>query len=418
MLHFSTKALVASLFLHAGIAAEGPSLEDNGEWFGEWDQQKVLGSDTAAACEVSRVTAHELAKGKTPVRFSTSPLDDLELPRIAPSNETGADQWEFDGVSEDGKQGFTFGFYRDPNYAILGSGNLRMYVEFALEDGTRWAQVDYPPESIVESCPGVGTRGVWKGDGYSYTWEVSEAMDKSRIAFDTPKGKGVIHLKSVAPPRYADGNVWKTENASVSTVRHFYHAQPVPVAEATVDAIIEGKEVKWTGIGGHERLWAAFSWFTLLQSMTFIRTRTGPYALTLLEFGSWLDKGVTAGSVFLAEDGKKIFSSRSTEPSETEDYYTYRKTYEKDGVTGNLHDKATGFELDLVSPKNRKQWSFFITHKRVAFEYFLGEGKGGTAYTSTAIGGWIGASQWKGIALTEILTFPERSMVIRRRYID
>jgi hypothetical protein len=396
-----------------------PSFEDSGLWLGQWKEQQILGvSDAEVACEISRVTAHEIAKGKTPVRFSTSPEENFEFPRIVPSNETGADQWEFDGVSEDGLQGFTFGFYRDPNYAILGSGNLRMYAEFSFPDGSRWAQVDYPSESIVEACPGSGTRGVWRGHGYNYTWEVSPDMKRSRVTFDTPKAKGVVTFESVAPPRYADGNVWKTENASLLTVRHFYHAQPIPVAEVTVDVVLEGMEVRWAGIGGHERLWAAFNWFTVLSSMHFIRARTGPYALTLLELGSWLDKSEVVGSVFLAEDGEKIFSSRQTEPSDTEDYFEYRKVYDKGGVTGNLHDKATGFELDLVSPARHKQWSFFITHRTVAFEYFLGEGKGGTAYTSTAVGGWIGAAQWKGVALTEILKFPERSMVVKRRYID
>ncbi|PGH19026.1 hypothetical protein AJ79_00060 [Helicocarpus griseus UAMH5409] len=413
--------ILLALVSPVSIAANSIATENTDHWFGDWNQQKIIGVSSEASdssCTVSRVGAHDIAKGKTPVHFSDSPLDNLEIPRIVPSNETGADQWEFDGVSEDGKQGFTFGFYRDPNYAILGSGNLRMYVEFSFADGTRWAQVDYASESTVEHCPGVGSRGVWSGDGYSYTWEISDDFKQSRITFDTPKGKGTVVLKSVAPPRYADGNVWKTDDASLLTVRHFYHTQPIPVADITVDAVIEGKKVEWAGIGGHERLWAAFNWFTCLASMTFIRAKTGPYALTLLEFGSWLDKSEIVGSVFLAEDGEKIFSSRRTEPSETEDYFEYRKVYGGDGVTGNLHDKATGFELDLVSPSRSKQWSFFITHKNVAFEYFLGEGKGGTAYTSTAVGGWIGASQWKGVALTEILKFPERSMVIKRRYID
>lgn len=38
---------------------------------------------------------------------------------------------------------------------------------------------------------------------------------------------------------------------------------------------------------------------------------------------------------------------------------------------------------------------------------------GGTAYTSTVVGGRIGVSQWKEIALTETLSFPERSMAIK-----
>ncbi|RYO97740.1 hypothetical protein DL765_011075 [Monosporascus sp. GIB2] len=75
-------------------------------------------------------------------------------PRIKPVNSTTGEQWEFDGISEDGKQSFMIGFYRDPSFAFLGTGNLRFYLEFSFANASRYAVVEYAEESVVERCPG------------------------------------------------------------------------------------------------------------------------------------------------------------------------------------------------------------------------------------------------------------------------
>ncbi|SPO07539.1 uncharacterized protein DNG_10233 [Cephalotrichum gorgonifer] len=390
-------------------------------WLGDWkEQQAVLGSDTIGACEVSHVTAYEISKGRKPVKFSTSPTDDPELPRISPMNETAGEQWEFDAVSEDGLSGVIFGFYRDPNYSVLGAGNLRMYIELVEPDGKRFVQIDYPTESTIESCPGVGWRGEWKGDGYVYSWDVSADFGTARVTWDTPKTKGTANFKSVAPARYADGSNWPSEKeTALLTVPHFYWFEPIPVAEVTFDAVVEGKSIKWSGSGGHERLWGAFNWFTCLDSMTFVRLKTGPYALSFWEFESWLEKGLRVPAVVLAEDGKQIFDSRRTEPSDTEDYFTWEKVYEGEGVAGTLKDKARGFVLDLNSPARGKQWTFIVTHRNIYFEYFLGEGVGGTGYTATVVGGQVGTQrQWTGSGVTETLKLPVKSMVLKRNFVE
>lgn len=57
---------------------------------------------------------------------------------MVPMSSTPGEQSEFDGVSEDGKQAFIFGVYRDPNYSFLGTGNLRAYAELVNEYGSRY----------------------------------------------------------------------------------------------------------------------------------------------------------------------------------------------------------------------------------------------------------------------------------------
>lgn len=395
---------------------------DYARWSPEWEEH--WSSDLSSegqqvmtdGCTVSHLTTYEMEKGRKPVFFSTGPLDDPEAPKILPLNSTGGEQWEFDGVSDDGTLAFCIGFYRDPNYAILGTGNLRLSVEFAYTNGTRFVRVDYPTDSIVESCPSY-TRGVWKTKDYSYTFEVSKDMSTARIGFDADDIKGSALMKSVTAPRYPDASVFPRENATTLVVPYFHWIEPIPVGETFVDVEIEGRPYQFRGLGGHERLWTAFSWFTCLSTFSALRVMAGPYALTHVSYGSAVIKDLYRPSVVLWEDGKHIFSATAYEVSDTEDYAILEKTYHGK-VTGNLKDKATGFELVLVSPKQKKQWSFTITNQNLGFEYFLGEGVGGTGFSATAVGGPIGLKQYFGAAFAESLEFPKNSYLFKPNYID
>lgn len=80
-----------------------------------------------------------MARDRKPAFFSTGQSEDWiwEEPSVVSMNSTAGEQWEFDGVSEDGKQAFIFGIYRDPDYSFLGTGNLRVHAEFSKENGSR-----------------------------------------------------------------------------------------------------------------------------------------------------------------------------------------------------------------------------------------------------------------------------------------
>ncbi|KAL2132703.1 hypothetical protein VTI74DRAFT_3466 [Chaetomium olivicolor] len=387
-------------------------------WPNEWTQEWPVYADdwSSEDCKVSTLDAFEMQKGRKVVFFSTDPLDDPEAPKMLPLNSTGGEQWEFDGVSEDGLLAFCLGFYRDPNYAILGTGNLRLSAEFSRANATRFVRVDYATSSSVESCPW-GTRGVWRGDDYSYTFEVTRDMKLARLGVDAPDLKGSMLLKSVIPPRYPDGSTYPNKDASTEVVPYFRWIEPMPVADVHVDLEIEGKPYKWSGLGGHERLWTPFSWFTSLRGFSAIRVRTGPYAATHLNFMSAIEKGLEKPSTVLAKDGEVIFSTTRHEPSDVEDYAVFTKTY--DGrVKGSLKEKATGYELIMVSPGAKKQWSFSMAHESIGFEYMLGEGVGGTGFSGRAVGGPIGLKQYFGPMFAENLQFPEKSYLFKPNYVD
>lgn len=210
-------------------------------------------------CETSNLTAFEMIKGRQIVDLTTSAMENFETPKISPLNSSAGEQWEFDGVSDDGMQSFVFGFYRDPNYAILGAGNFRLSIEFAFADRTRFYEVYYPSRSVVETCS-YGTRGVWVDDrdGYRFSFQVAADMSEAVVYLDSSTVTGKVMIKSRARPLTADGHVWPAENASTVGVPFFHWAEPIPAGTVEVDVVIQDQAFAFRGMGGHERFWSAF----------------------------------------------------------------------------------------------------------------------------------------------------------------
>lgn len=383
-------------------------------------------------CSVYRAGRYDMAKGRQPVSFSTGTARnmDWESPSVNPMNGTAGEQWEFDGVSYDGSQAFIFGVYRDPNYSFLGTGNLRVHAEFSRENGSRYSIIDYAEDSTVISCPGRWTRGIWRGKEFEYTFEVAADLSRVKVSIDNPEAKLTINMKSMAPPRYPNNEIWSPKStpppSGASTVPHFYWVEPVPVATVEVSGIIEEHGVvNWSGMGGHERLWGAFNWPTCLSGLTAVRLLTGPYALSFIQFGSGRQRGLEAPSLILAKNGEKIFASQvvtfeGSVEDDSVDHVLVKKVYNGDGATTkHLNDKVTGVELLLVSPAEGKTWKFIVTHKNVLFEYVLTEGLGGTGYSGIATGGLLGDNEdWEGSAFTEIMKFPEDWWLLSKNFVN
>lgn len=413
---FTTRAVLLTLEL-LNYAWLGKTWEYNfpEDWKSQWTQnsQSVLGADEN--CVTSHMTAYEVAKAGTDIRFSTSPLDDFEAPRTLPLNSSSGEQWEFDGVSDDGMISFIFGFYRDPSLSLMGSGNFRLSAELAYANGTRFGRVDYAAETTIQSCPD-GTKGVWKSKDFSYTFEISKDMSRLRLGMDTPDLKGNIFMTSKTLPRYADAKTFPSDSASTEAAPHFHWVDPIPVGDVKVDLTVKGGEFAWEGSGGHTRIWATYNWYTCLMAMDVVRMKAGPYSLFYSHFKSRISDGQEYASAFLMKDGETIFSTTVGEVSESEDYVRMTKTY--DGtVYGTLRDKVTGYELELISPRRKKHWTFIMEHKNIAFEYLIGKGRGGSGFSSSSSGGPVGLEQFRGVALTEALNFPDTSPLFKNQYV-
>ncbi|KAF9886979.1 hypothetical protein FE257_010720 [Aspergillus nanangensis] len=410
--------MLITTVLLSGLALLPPPASAWQPWPEHWLTDNIAQVPLTEVCQSSNLTAFEMAKGRQVVEFGTDPMESFEKPKVPTLNSTAGEQWEFDGVSEDGMQSFVFGFYRDYNYAILGTGNFRLSIEFAFADRTRFYEVYYPSRSVVDHCS-VGTRGQWtdEKDGYSFSFLVKADMSEAIVVLDSPTVKGTVGMKSRARPLTADGKVWPAQNASTEAVPFYHWSEPIPAGDVEVDVVIRDTPLVWRGMGGHERFWSAFSWFTCLTNLNAVRAMLGPYVLSYFSFTSNIKTGETSQSVVLFKDGIPVFRSLRAEPSDTEDYALITKTY-GGAVTGTLKDKVTGHQLELVSPTNAQHYTFFVEHLNLGFEYILGEGVGGSGFSAVSRGGHVGLSQYQGIALTEALTFPKNSPLFRSNYVE
>ncbi|GAW16229.1 hypothetical protein ANO14919_056520 [Xylariales sp. No.14919] len=394
-------------------------------WLEDWSAaQRPLLTSNETSCLTSYATRYDMVHGRNHVPIVTSDSADWpwEQPAISPMNSTAGEQWEFDGVSEDGTRAFIFGVYRDPNYAFLGTGNLRAYVEFVFDDGSRYAVVDYAEEAILTTCPGTGTRGVWRGPGFVYTFDVAEDMSTAQWAMESSEMNATVVMKSLSRARYPDNTMWHGNiQGNMAVLPHFFWAEPIPTAEVKVQVAVQSKMYSWTGVGGHERLWGAFNWRTCLRSLKIVRLQAGPFSLSLWEFGSGRDSNMTFSSAAMFENGEKVFGvagiSRGNPTAEIEEVkegeksFTLRKLYGGEGITTeHLEDRVTGIEICLEQPNQQLAWVFSVVFKKVGFEYVLTEGRGGTGYSGIVTGGRIedsSAQEWAGPAFVEIMRLPD-----------
>jgi hypothetical protein len=357
---------------------------------------------------ISHMRAYDIITG--PVSFPHSTSSSLVAPRLPQLNSTTGEQWEFDATSGDGNSGLLVAFYRDPEFAFLGPGNLRINMDIVWSNGTRYSLVDYASDSVIEERDGNVT-GTWLKPGHAYKFRISREMDQAEVWLDTPVIKGSILLTSTAKPRYADGSEYPSSNASTRNIPRMHWFEPIPAADAVVDLVVRGSALKWNGIGGSERIWQSHTWFEILRGYKFLRARIGPYSISYWTANSRIENRDEFGNLLLSRNGKKVFASsqRIEDPTATTEltskYFTYTPTF-GGNVRGLLKNNlATGYDLVIVSPKTGKRWIFHFEHKQLEFEFSLGNDAGGTAFVGIATGGEEGKAQESGVFLNEAVDF-------------
>ena len=317
-----------------------------------------------------------------------------------------------DATSLESDAGLLIAFYRDPEFNFLGPGNLRINLDVAFPNGTTASLIDYAEHSIVESCANHVT-GTWLRPGASYKFRIARDMSSASVILDAPLVRGTVELHSIAPPRCADGTVWSLSHkvsSSYNSIPGMYWMEPMSGARSSLDLNVKGSHLAFQdGIGGFERIWQSRTWFDMLRGYKFFRAVVGPYTMSYWSSQSRDDPegGLDTGNVLLSRDGKPVFSSsRSSDkiklsPGLKDDHFAYRPTY-SGSVRSSVGVQAeTGYDLVLISPVRKKQWSFHFEHKRVLFEFNLGRAAGGTAFMGPADGGEKGSARFQGSFLNE-----------------
>lgn len=369
-----------------------------------WQSSLNFHGQYPSPCQVSRSTAFEQTEG--PVELSESPTEHLETPKLSTINATAWEQWEFDGTADSGMSGIILAFSRDASYHFFGQGNLRVEFYMILDDGTIIQELDFLEQSTVITCQDSVT-GIWNSTGHTYGFQVPRNMSRARVWWSTPRSKGNFAIESDTLPHLADGNLWHDEKGIVQMSPSLFLNQPIAGGRVAVEYTLGKTSLNFTGHGGHGRVWARDSWFTVCDAWNIIRGFAGPYYMAYWRPVSRLNKGVPYCSAQLFKDGELLVGTAKGEVSDTDDYVLFTNDFSAN-VSGSLADRSTGHFIEFVSPQKGKTWRFKVEHNRVKFNMGLGSGLGLSGFTARVSGGEVMGEQYQGTGFAEQSALPEK----------
>lgn len=350
----------------------------------------------------SLVPAHQLAAPKIDTQFNAS------------VNE----QWAFDATSADGTSGLLMGFYHDPTYAFLGPGNLRLSFDLVWPNGSTWSLVDYLHQADVHVCD-QGTTGIWSKTNGDTQYSFFMAADNSVaiLTLLTARVQGTVKIRSAVPARFANESLAESSKEQLFPTLdapELHWAEPIPAGSAEVDLTLDGWPLRWDGMGGADRWWAARAWIDAMQGWRAVRAVAGPYVLTYWAPTSRLNRGVLYPSAFLAYRGRRVFLATQSGPSLPSDggevaFVEYRGIFSNGTLAGGgggdvgsaRHGVFRGYLITLAESSQGKRWEFTLTHKNKEFEFDLGGNSGGVAHVGTVSGGEVGGVTHHGVFFNE-----------------
>jgi len=238
--------------------------------------------------------------GNSQVDFTSSNTG-LDSPKIHPVNGSAFDLWYFDVVSTDPTSyaSVVVVFYDtaptafpaagSPNTTLLAS----LAVTFPNGSLSSIGIPSVPADSATVTADGNGSSGNWHGTGFS--WKYDAASGAYDVFIDSPSldVKGQIHFKPRAPPRYPCGPARAGENMEL--VPNAGYSNGLPDAASTVDLLIGGERLAFTGAGYHDKGWGPQPFATSVGSWYWGHGRIGPYSIV------WFD--------ILSPDGTEYVSA-------------------------------------------------------------------------------------------------------------
>ncbi|OIW29571.1 hypothetical protein CONLIGDRAFT_654116 [Coniochaeta ligniaria NRRL 30616] len=242
----------------------------------------------------------------------------IDWPKLLPGvNATSYDWWYFDVVSADAKASATVVFYNSgPNGFIntfLG-GPLSASLIGVLPNGTVY-DISVPATSAIisRSDDSSATSAVYTDSGFSFNGTSTsthhgKAAQRYVVTIDAPElgVTGTLTLDSLAPAHYPcgpDSSPGQTE----LLFPHVWWSNAVPDAAGEVDLLINGTEVKFDGVGYHDKNWGDTPFVTTTSTWYWGHARLGPYSIVW--FDAFDSAGVEHYSGYVAKDGKVLLGS-------------------------------------------------------------------------------------------------------------
>ncbi|KAL2823236.1 hypothetical protein BDW59DRAFT_163400 [Aspergillus cavernicola] len=308
-------------------------------------------------------------------------------PHISVNNGSAYQWWYFDAVSPDADTIVVAQFY--PGWLPDASAIL---LNVVYPNGTLIDQ-KIPAGALQLSTTGDGSQGYV--DNGAMTWFGASDLSAYHLTLDLPEVgiSGTITMRSKAPAHVAGG--LNVPGASFDYAPFLAWGNPVPDADATVDLVVNGTSLSFTGTGYHDQNWGAATYGNNLNQWYWGHSSVGIYSLV---FFYHLDEELNVtSSGYLARNGEPIISGFSN----------VEVTPQGPGTSVPLVNGATieGWEVRI----NDTQHGEFLFN--IENTVLTSRDRIYSRYIGRTTGGPVGGGNQTGVAVVELMK--NRLMVLQ-----
>ncbi|OBT39926.1 hypothetical protein VE00_09597 [Pseudogymnoascus sp. WSF 3629] len=307
----------------------------------------------------------------------------LDSPHVHGVNASSYEWWYFDAVSSDGLYSVVFTFYTAPGTGFPAGGPPDDILIAQISVSTPSNEIligeddsVFAKKAIVVSI-GNGASGDWVGTGFSFTGASDLSAYTVVVDSTALDVKGTVSFKEYAPPHYPCSPV--VAGVSLAALPDLGWAIGLSDAVATVDLIVNGTAIQFTGVGYHDKNWGDVPFAAVVENSIWGHARLGPYSIVWSQVlgratGDYYQYG------YIARDGAVI-------------------TYGCTGFTLIPTTDPGTYSVSIVIP-DRGTFEFNLTELAIIAEmppvYARNTGK--------ITGGFVGGNQYSGVALYEHFT--------------
>ncbi|KAF7364506.1 hypothetical protein MVEN_00319300 [Mycena venus] len=239
----------------------------------------------ATASEIYQIPS-ALSNAPSHAQF-TSGITGLDAPKVHPINASAFDWWYFDIVSTDPSSfaSAVVVFYTASSTAIPSQApsNMTLPVQIWLTfpNGTQiFAQTQ--ADAATVTAEGDFSSGDWHGSGFA--WRHAPNSGSYEILINAPDSqiKGSINFQPRAPAHYPCGPAQGGQNMEVGP--QIGWANALPDAASTVDLIVSGTKLFFSGAGYHDKNWSDQPLVSNVASWYWGHCRIGPYSIVWFDF--------------------------------------------------------------------------------------------------------------------------------------
>ncbi|KAL3260547.1 hypothetical protein ABHI18_004481 [Aspergillus niger] len=243
-------------------------------------------------------------------------LADLEAPKLSEVNTTVFEWWYFDVVSSANPNAsvvltfFTTTATAFPAVPPNSSSVLLTYAWATLPNGTTVVQSAVPIDASVMGDRDVNSGG-WEGTG---GWSGKESGYEAWVGWQGSRVNGSIQLRNPTPPLLPCSTPEQV-NRALGLGEGLGWVSMVPDSHATVDLMVDGEKLQFTGYGYHDKNWGNRPFQNTVKTWSWGHVHIGSYSLVWLQYTPRVgaDNSTTPiRSAYLARDGKVVQSGCRT----------------------------------------------------------------------------------------------------------